>query len=86
MKVVVGSNHLGDDFPKRLSDTFADVEFITAFEPAEQLAAASDADVFLGWPDRATFLAAENLRWIACPGTGIDKRGSSAHHVSLMSL
>ena len=73
MKVIIGSDHLGQDFPSRLADTFPGAEFITAFERDQQLSAIPGADVFLGWPDAEIFQAGQQLRWIACPGTGIDK-------------
>ena len=38
----------------------------------DQLIAIEDADAYCGWPTRKVFLAAKNLKWIHCAGTGID--------------
>lgn len=73
MKVVVGSTHLGNHFAKQLADTFPNVQFIPAYDEASQVKAAADAEVFFGWPSRQAFLAGKKLRWIHCPGMGIDR-------------
>ncbi len=74
MKVLMTNAHLGDGFVEQLQSEFSEVEFITAMSMEEQLREASDADVICGWPDSAEVVeAAARLRWIHCPGTGIDK-------------
>ena len=73
MKIVIGSNHLGENFAKQLADTFPNVQFIPAYDEAAQVKAAAGAEVFFGWPSRQAFLAGKNLRWIHCPGMGIDR-------------
>ncbi len=73
MKVVIGTLHTGEHFIRELSDAFPGVDFVAAYEDSEHPAAIADADVFLGWPGREAFLAARRLRWIHCPGAGIDK-------------
>ncbi|MBI4219872.1 MAG: D-2-hydroxyacid dehydrogenase [Chloroflexi bacterium] len=73
MKVIVGSTHLGERFAEQLADEFTNVQFVAAYDEAGQKRAVPDADVFLGWPPREVFLAAKKLRWIACPGMGIDR-------------
>ena len=77
MKVVIGADHLGMRFIDELSDTFPDVEFVAAYDVSEQPGASVDADVFFGWPTRDSFLAAKSLRWIHCPGMGIDRTTKS---------
>ncbi len=72
-KVVIASEHLGREFINELWDLHPDVEFVAAYEESEQQAAAVDADVFFGWPSLASFQAAKQLKWMACPGTGIDQ-------------
>ena len=72
-KVVIGSDHLGREFIDELEGLHPEVEFVAAYEEPEQQAAASDADVFFGWPSLASFQAAHQLKWMACPGTGVDK-------------
>ncbi len=73
MKIVVGSTHLGERFIDDLRREFPQVEFAAAYTAADQAREARDADVYFGWPDRRTFLSARKLKWIACPGMGIDK-------------
>lgn len=82
VKCVLGTNHLGADFGARLRRKFGpdQLELIEAMGDdsahsceAEHATAIEDADVFFGWPSGATFAAAKRLRWIACPGAGVDK-------------
>lgn len=74
MKVLMTNAHLGDGFIEQLQTEFPEVEFLTAMSVEEQLSAAGDADVICGWPDSPEVVeAASRLRWIHCPGTGIDK-------------
>ena len=72
MKVVVTSL-FGDGFEESLRGEFGDVEFAFAASEEEQAREIKDADVFMGSPSRGVFLAADHLRWMHCPGTGIDK-------------
>ena len=72
-KVVIGSDHLGVEFIDELRALHRDVEFVAAYEEAEQRVAVTDADVFFGWPSLESFQAARQLKWMACPGTGVDK-------------
>ena len=72
MKVVMASM-LSDEFLSDLRATFPDVTFQEAPSDEEQRAHIQDADVFFGWPSREVFRAAERLRWLHCPGTGIDR-------------
>ena len=73
LKVVVGTDHVGTHYADELRDSFPEIEFIVAYERAEQLEAIRDADAFFGWPTGEAFAVAQNLKWIACPGMGIDK-------------
>lgn len=73
LKVVIASTHLGENFIHDLRREFPQAQFASAYSPADQAREARDADVFFGWPDRRTFETAKNLRWIACPGAGVDK-------------
>lgn len=74
MKVLITDAHLGEGFIDQLRAEFPQAQFTMAINAAEQLAQAPDADVICGWPsDTAVIEAAERLRWIHCPGTGIDK-------------
>jgi phosphoglycerate dehydrogenase-like enzyme len=73
MKIVIASTHLGEGFIHDLRREFPQASFVAAYAPADQAREARDADVFFGWPDRRTFETARQLKWIACPGAGIDK-------------
>ena len=78
MKVVVTSTSgsaEGDppQFVKILRETHPEVEFAVAVTNDDQKREVRDADIFYGWPEREVFLAAERLRWIHCPGTGVDR-------------
>ena len=74
MKVLMTDAHLGEGFVGQLQAEFPEVEFLVAMSVEEQLSAAADADVICGWPDSPDVVeAASRLRWIHCPGTGIDK-------------
>ncbi len=72
MKIVVTSRTT-DQFLNELRTTFPDVHFHRAATPAEEIQQIRDADVYCGEPSREVFLAAKKLRWIQCPGTGIDR-------------
>ena len=72
MKVVVTSL-FGDGFEESLKSEFSSVEFVFATSQEDQAREIKDADAYLGAPNRDVFLAADHLRWLHCPGTGIDK-------------
>ena len=72
MKIVLAS--LADDaFVADLRESFPDVEFTVATASEDQAREIVDADAFFGMPDREVFVAADRLRWLHCPGTGVDK-------------
>lgn len=73
LKVVIGTDHVGTHYAEELRDSFAEIEFVVAYDPADHVEAIRDADVFFGWPSGDAFAAAQDLKWIACPGMGIDK-------------
>jgi phosphoglycerate dehydrogenase-like enzyme len=60
-------------FLDELRAEFPDMTFERSDEIEEQKQAVRDADIYYGWPTREVFLAADRLRWIQCPGTGIDE-------------
>ena len=72
MKVVMAAM-LSSEFLRDLRAGFPEVTFQPASTEEEQKTHIKDADVFFGWPSRHVFLAADHLRWIHCPGTGIDR-------------
>ena len=56
-----------------LRNAYPDAEFVVASTDEEQMEQIRDADAYYGWPSREVYLAAEKLRWVHCPGTGIDQ-------------
>jgi phosphoglycerate dehydrogenase-like enzyme len=70
---VILANALPDEFVGDLRSSFPDLTFHVATTPQEQMAHIKSADVFYGWPAREVFRAADRLRWIQNPGTGIDQ-------------
>ncbi len=68
----VAPGEADDAVLRDLQDTFPDVNFIWCETEEDQLIAIEDADAYCGWPTRKVFLAAKNLKWIHCAGTGID--------------
>ena len=73
VNIIIGSDHLGKDFPEKLQDLFPEVNFIKAFNEKEQLNHIQKADVYFGFPSKEIIEKGSNIKWIACPGTGIDK-------------
>ena len=67
-----GSHGANKAFVEELRTAFPGVEFLYAATEEEQIRLLRDADALYGWPSRDVLLAAERLRWIQCPGTGID--------------
>ena len=61
------------EFVKELQADFPAVTFEAAQTVEEQMRLIRDSDAYYGWPSRDVFLAAERLRWLHCPGTGIDR-------------
>ena len=60
-------------FFEELKSGFPEVDFTVVDTVDEQIEAIKDADIFYGWITRDSFLAADRLRWIHCPGVGIDR-------------
>jgi phosphoglycerate dehydrogenase-like enzyme len=56
-----------------LRNAYPAAEFVVASTGEEQIEQIRDADAYYGWPAREVFVAAERLRWVHCPGTGIDQ-------------
>ena len=72
MKIVI-AGLFGDGFENSLTSEFPGVDFAFASSEEDQAREIEDADAFMGSPSRETFRAARRLRWMHCPGTGIDK-------------
>ena len=56
-----------------LKSLYPDVEFKFAEDIEQELEAVADAEIYYGWPSNEVFNKADNLKWIHCPGTGIDR-------------
>jgi len=73
MKVLVGFNpmDLGYCIPD-LKEKHPDVEFAHCVDRDVFKKEISDTEIYLGWISREEFLAAEQLRWIQSPSSGVD--------------
>lgn len=73
MKITIGYNNFGNEFTDDLKSAFPEIIFDLADSEDECRKSIVDADVFFGWPSRETFRSAKKLKWVHCPGTGIDR-------------
>jgi phosphoglycerate dehydrogenase-like enzyme len=60
-------------FFEDLRTSFPEVDIKVVGTVEEQLTEVKDADVYYGWISRDVFLAADRLRWVHCPGVGVDR-------------
>ncbi|MFL2664947.1 MAG: NAD(P)-dependent oxidoreductase [Dehalococcoidia bacterium] len=73
IKIMIGTDHVGRDFTNTLRKKFKNIQIIEAYSNKDIYDLIRDVDVFFGWPDGKAFDISDNLKWIACPGMGIDK-------------
>ena len=78
LKILMTGNNAGlrqEDMPmvRELRDKHPEVTFVEAGNLQEQVEQIRDCDVLYGWPDREVYLAGERLKWVHCPGTGVDQ-------------
>ena len=78
MKILMSGNKSGlrvDDIPmvRELQKKHPNVSFVEAGTLEEQVVQVRDCEVFYGWPARDVYLAGAKLKWIHCPGTGVDQ-------------
>jgi phosphoglycerate dehydrogenase-like enzyme len=75
MKIVLegGPGHEDESRIAALRKAHPDAEFVVGLTDEERIEQIRDADAYYGWPAREVFVAAERLRWVHCPGTGIDQ-------------
>jgi phosphoglycerate dehydrogenase-like enzyme len=64
----MGLERVLPDFQKE----YPQAEFVHCPDRGALADAIADADIYLGWLDRAHFLAARNLKWIQSPSTGVN--------------
>ena len=72
LKVIV-SSLITPSFVEDLTNEFHNVEFIFDEDPSNLSEQIENVDIFMGYLSRETFLAAKKMRWLHCPGTGIEK-------------
>ena len=73
MKVLIGSNPMGLEAAiPELEASFPGVEFEHCEHREDLPSAITDADVYMGWLNREVFLAAENLKWLQSPSSGVN--------------
>ena len=74
MKVLVGANPMG--LEKGFSDLqaqYPDIQFVFCSDRGDTLARElADADIYMGGLNRDLFLAAQKLRWIQSPSSGVN--------------
>ena len=73
MKVLIGANPMG--LEKAIPDLqakYPDIEFAHVADREDTLPMIKDADVYVGWLSREVYLAAEKLKWIQSPSSGIN--------------
>ena len=71
MKVLIGAL-ITDKFKQDLINEFSNLEFLFGETEQEEIELVADADNYMGNITREIFLASRKIRWIQCPGTGID--------------
>jgi D-2-hydroxyacid dehydrogenase (NADP+) len=73
MKVLIGPNPMGlEQAIPELKKTHPDIEFVHV--PSRECIGEmiADAEIYMGWLDGETFLAARRLEWIQSPSSGIN--------------
>jgi len=73
MKVLLGPTPMGLEVGlPNLKKEYPQVEFVYCAEQEALADAIADADIYVGWLNKDTFLSAKNLKWIQAPSTGVD--------------
>ena len=75
MKVLWTETPGSEEIPffEELKSLYPDVEFTLAETIEQELEYVPGAEIYYGWPSDEVFNKADNLKWIHCPGTGIDR-------------
>lgn len=78
MKILMGGNDGGIRDGDRLlveelRNEYPDITFVEAGSSKEQIDQVKDCEVYYGWPTREVCVAGNHLKWIHCPGTGVDQ-------------
>ncbi|HIA65789.1 TPA: D-2-hydroxyacid dehydrogenase [Candidatus Poribacteria bacterium] len=81
MKVLVGPNHIGlENAIPDLQGKFPQLQFEKCSDRQKLADEIVDADVYFGWLDKGVFFAAEELKWIQSPSSGIN------HYLAISEL
>lgn len=73
MKVLVGPNPFGlEAIVPKLAAAYPEVEFVYCADRADMPAQIADAAVFFGWLRQHEWDAAQALRWVQSPSSGVD--------------
>jgi D-2-hydroxyacid dehydrogenase (NADP+) len=73
MKVLIGANLMGlEKVIPDLEAKYPDVVFEYCDKREALASVIVDADVYMGWLDRDTFLAAKKLKWLQSPSSGVN--------------
>lgn len=73
MKVLVGPNSMGlENALAELREAYPKLMFVHCPERDGLAEALADADIYLGWLNRELFLAAQRLKWIQSPSSGVN--------------
>ena len=73
MKVLIGANPMGlHEAIAAMQTQHPHVEFVVCPDRSQTAAMIGDADVYMGWLNRDTFLAAKQLKWIQSPSSGVN--------------
>ena len=73
MQVIIGTDHVGENYIRRLENKFPSVDFLDCINKSTIPEEFLMSEVYFGWPTSQQFLSLKKLKWIACPGMGIDK-------------
>jgi phosphoglycerate dehydrogenase-like enzyme len=73
MRILIGPNSYGlEEVIPELAARYPEVDFAFCEDRSNLNDEIADAEVYMGWLGRETFLAAKKLAWIQSPSTGID--------------
>ena len=74
LRLIKGASKLvTKSFVAKLQTEFPDIEFIEVSELVDILEACVDAEIYFGWPESKVFSSPNKLKWVHCPGAGINE-------------
>jgi phosphoglycerate dehydrogenase-like enzyme len=73
VKVLIGFNPMGlENAIPELQERFPELEFVHVADRAKTGEYIGDADIYVGWMNSEIFAAAQKLKWVQSPSSGID--------------